>query len=680
MNKKANMRKLRIKSGIFFLIILFIIAGIFVFFNQFHINQEKLNATYAAESTIRNIETQLSRYIENSNLFKNIIVSEGSVDEQQFNRLAGFMKKNKDVIEAYELAPDGIVKQIYPYEGNEEAYEMNMLELSERKREALLAKESEKYTIAGPYELKQGGIGALIFDPIYVEDNTEFWGFSILVLNWESFMKEFQVTKLSDAGYRFNIWKRDSEGNRVTIADDGYGEVENALVVQCSVPNDTWYFEIAPKKNWIPLGLKVIEIIISVIIAFIISGSYIQVEKRKYREIMYADKLEKTAKEARKASEAKTRFLFNMSHDIRTPMNAIMGYSELLEDSLDDKEIALNYISKIKASNSMLLSLINYVLEMARIESGKVVLKEENGNLKKFVEMLKIVSQPQIEQKHLDIVWNLNVIHEDVRCDTTKMREIILNIVSNSIKYTPEGGKISVTITELKSDNVKYADYSFIIKDNGIGVDKDYLPHIFEEFSREHTSTESSVVGAGLGLPIVKSLVEMMNGRIEVQSERGKGTTFSVYLTFPIIDKKQELLEEKKNNSNEVVLTGLRLLLVEDNELNAEIAKEIMTRRGIQVELASNGEECLKILEKKPDYYYDAILMDVQMPVMNGYETTREIRSKTWSYASVPIIAVTANAFEEDKQKALQSGMNDFIAKPIEIPKLIEVLSKLIES
>ena len=422
-----------------------------------------------------------------------------------------------------------------------------------------------------------------------------------------------------------------------------------------------------------------LECIISIAISLILAGSYIQVEMRKYREVIYAVELEKTAKEARKASEAKTRFLFNMSHDIRTPMNAIMGYSELLEDSLDNKETALNYIKKIKASNSMLLSLINYVLEMARIESGKVVLKEEKGNLRNFVEMLKIVSQPQIEQKNLNIVWNLNIMHEDICCDTTKMREIVLNIVSNSIKYTPQGGNISVTITELKSDKEGYASYSFVIKDNGIGVDKDYLPHIFEEFSREHTSTESSVVGAGLGLPIVKALVEMMDGTIEVQSERGKGTTFSVYLTFPIAYKAEELLEKKKDNGHNAILTGLRLLLVEDNELNAEIAKEIMTRRGIQVELAENGKECLKILEKKPDFYYDAILMDVQMPVMDGYETTKAIRSKTWSYATIPIIAVTANAFEEDKQKALQSGMNDFIAKPIEIPKLLEVLSKLIE-
>ena len=202
MDKKTNMKKLRIKTGIFFLIILIIVSGIFVFFNQFHRNQEKLNATYTAESTIRNIETQLSRYIENSDLFKNIIASGSSVDDNEFAELSGYMKKDKDVIEAYELAPDGIVRQIYPYEGNEEAYGMNMLELPERKREALLAKESGKYTIAGPYELKQGGIGALIFDPIYREDNEEFWGFSILVLNWDSFMEEFEVQKLTDTGYR----------------------------------------------------------------------------------------------------------------------------------------------------------------------------------------------------------------------------------------------------------------------------------------------------------------------------------------------------------------------------------------------------------------------------------------------------------------------------------------------
>lgn len=676
-----DQNKLKRRTAIFFLVALFVSIIGFSFYNQFQGKEVKLNATYTAEATVRKVETQLSRYLENSDLLKSIISSGHSISQEEFAHLARFMKEDKNVIEAYELAPKGVVQQVYPYKGNEEAIGLNMLKLPERKTEALLAKNSNEYTIAGPYELKQGGIGALIFDPIYVESGKkkEFWGFSILVINWDKFLEELQIKKLGDADYKFDVWKKDAKGNRITIMNDGYGNVKNALTVSCSVPNDTWYFEIAPRNGWIPLSLKILEVFLSVMIAAFLAVGYWQTGMRKHREAAYAKKLEKSAKEAQVANEAKTRFLFNMSHDIRTPMNAIVGYSNLLEESLDNKEVALGYIKKIKASNKMLISLINYILEMARIESGKVVLKEEQGDLRNFIEILKAVSEPQVKEKDLDFTWDIDVEHVHIICDTTKLREIVMNIVNNAIKYTPQKGKVILSVKELEPEEEGYASYCFKVKDNGIGMHKDYIPHIFEEFSRERTSTESKVAGVGLGLPIVKSLVDMMDGTIKVESEQNKGTTFSVFLSFPIAEEREKVNDqqgESKRSKNP--LGGKQLLLVEDNELNADIAEEILTRQGFLVDLAENGQRCLELLKKKSEKFYDAILMDIQMPVLDGYETTKAIRNSQEHYAQIPIIAMTANAFEEDREHAIKAGMNAHIAKPVDFEKLIRVLSDML--
>lgn len=661
---------------------LLVCIGCFYFLFLLQEKEEKLNATYTAEATVRKIETQISRYLENSDLLKNIISSGHTVTDEEFSQLAGFMKKNQEVIEAYELAPDGIVSQIYPYAGNEEAMGMNMLELSERKREALMAKTSGKYTIAGPYELKQGGIGALLFDPIYMkeDDPDSFWGFSILVLNWNRFLEEAQIDKLDAAGYHFDVWKYDADGKKVTIMDCSHGEIKDAFHVSCEVPNDTWYFDIAPENGWVSRELTAAGIVLSVLIAALFTVGYWQTGMRRYRESIYAEKIEKSAREARVANEAKTRFLFNMSHDIRTPMNAIVGYANLLEDNLDRKEVALDYIKKIKASNSMLLSLINYILEMARIESGKVDLKQENGNLKRFLEMLQVVSEQQMQQKKLHFSWNLDVVHENVICDITKIREIVLNIVTNAIKYTPNGGDISVTIRETAAKKDGYGIYQFIVKDTGIGMHEEYLPHIFEEFSREKTSTESKVSGVGLGLPIVKSLVDMMGGTIGVESHLAQGTTFTVSLELPIAEKKVQEVKKKEKLPEPVAFEGKKILLVEDNELNAEIAMEILKMEGIHVDLAENGQRCLKMLDEKPEGYYDAILMDIQMPGMNGYDAARAIRKRQDKNADIPIIAMTANAFEEDKEQAIQAGMNGHIAKPVDVEKMFETLGSVLAS
>ena len=676
MNKEevVQLNKLKRKTGLFFIIVMGVMLICFIFLIQFEVNKEKISASYTAEDTVRKIETQLGRYLENSEMFKNIISSEHTISDEQFNQLASYMKKNKNVIEAYELAPNGIIEKAYPLKGNEKVIGMNTLELPERQKEANIARKSGEYTIAGPYELKQGGTGALLFDPIYINDGNEkkFWGFSILVLNWDAFLEELEVDKLEDATYHFKVWKEGNKGKHVTIMSCGHSSLNHTLSVACEVPNDTWYFEIVPFQGWIPMSYKIFGSIVSVLVAILLSMGYWQIILRREKEAVYAKQIEKVATEAQHANQAKTRFLFNMSHDIRTPMNAIIGYTQLLENNLDNKKQALDYISKLKSSSMILLSLINYILEMTQIESGKLDLKKEIGDLDDLVKNINIVVEPLIKEKKLHYSYHLEIKHHHIICDKTKLREIVLNILSNAIKYTPEGGNIELLIQEISFENNK-VKYHFIIIDNVIGMKEDFLPHIFEEFAREKTSTESKVPGVGLGLPIVKSLIDMMNGTIQVESKSNKGTKFTVELSF-LTSLQVENVNER--NTSTLDFSGKHILLVEDNELNAEIGIELLNTFKVIIDLAKNGEECIKILEKMPEGYYDLILMDIQMPIMDGYEATKIIRSFNNKNAQIPIIAMTANAFEEDRKHALQLGMNEHLAKPVDIEKLKDVLTK----
>ena len=688
MDQKRKMKRkyIRLKTTLVFIFIFLAVWCVIWIINQSQERREKLKATYTAESTVSRVESQLSKYLAESDLMKRIVEKEYDIDNEQFDKLAELMQEDEDVIEARELAEDGVVSRIYPMEGNEAAMGLDTLQNPARKKEARLARLSGEYTIAGPYELVQGGTGALLFDPAYITDQNgeeKFWGFSILVMNWDNFIQEVELEKLEEAGYDYQIWKKDLyTGEKIIIDESENSNLNNSLEVACSVPNDTWYFEIVPENGWITVSQKVFGVIISIALAVMASVGYWQYKMRRYKDILHEEELEKAAIEARMANEAKTRFLFYMSHDIRTPMNAIIGFADLLEKHLDDKKRVIDYISKIKHSSSFLLSLINYVLEMARIESGKATLKTETGDLKNLVNTLNDVFEPSIEEKKLQYTCNLKVENPYVHCDKTKLREILLNVISNSIKYTPEGGSVTVDITEEGHDaEKKVSFYRFTIEDTGIGMSKEYLPHIFEEFSRENTSTESKVIGTGLGLPIVKSLVDLMGGTIEVSSEVTVGTKTIIILPFLVSEEecKNAVQEQQESTKLLALLMGKRILLAEDNELNAEIAITILEEEGLKVEWAEDGIKCLEMLKKVPEDYYDMILMDIQMPNMDGYRTTEEIRSLPDKRAQIPIVAMTANVFDEDKKKAYEAGMNGYIAKPIDTKAIFSTLGEILQ-
>lgn len=385
--------------------------------------------------------------------------------------------------------------------------------------------------------------------------------------------------------------------------------------------------------------------------------------------------LKNALRRAEEGSRAKSSFLFAMSHDLRTPMNAIIGYAELMEAHWGEKEAATNYLQKLKGASQFLLALIGNVLEIARIESGKETLNEAPWNLMKLEETLDILLDREISRKQLTVNRNVNIRHANVYCDALKIREIIMNLLSNAVKYTAEGGKIVLDIEEKLSVQDDFMTLQIRVSDNGIGISKEYIPHIFDAFTRERSSSESGIIGTGLGLHIVKSFVDLMNGDISVESESGKGTCFTVEISCRKVPE-EELQQQMEEQPENVSLAGRRLLLAEDNGLNAEIAMTILQDAEAEVELAADGKIAVDMLKDAPVGYYDTVLMDIQMPNMNGYQATGVIRKLPDERAKIPIIAITANAFEEDRQAALAAGMDDYVAKPVEISELFRTIMK----
>lgn len=683
MIKKDNTSKqIRIYCLVVGIISFFIVSVCGQLLNRNTVNEEKMRAAFTAETTVNRIRSQLNRYLDVSEFFQNIIESGHQMDSKEFQALSQMISDDSQIIKVIEQAPDGVVKDIYPLKGNEAAFGIDMLNNPARKYEANLAMKSGQYTIAGPYELNQGGLGSLLFEPIYITDKSgekSFWGFSILVLDWNRFLEELELDKLTDASYCYQMWKKDgNSGKKTIIAQGGDAIHKGAVQISCKVPNDTWYFEIIPHTGWVTVKQQALVFLVAISIAVLATAICYLMLHRKQREKLYTEEIRKSAEKARKANEAKTRFLFNMSHDIRTPMNAIVGFSGLLEKSIHDEKKSLDYIKKIRVSSDILLTIINQVLEMARIESGKITLNPESVNIREMVEAMNTVFESSLTKKSLEYQCSLNVVHDQILCDKTKMEEIILNVVSNSIKYTNPHGKITVSIDELDSEDEKNANYKVVVEDNGIGMSQDYLPHIFEEFSREHTSTETRVAGTGLGLPIVKSLVDRMGGTIEVESEEGKGTRFIMKFSFPV-SLENQVREKEKQNIPDITekLEGKRILLAEDNELNAEIAETVLVEAGIEVKRVEDGLQCIEELKKMPENYYDVILMDVQMPNMDGYTATQRIRDLDDSRAEIPIIAMTANAYDEDRRKAQEAGMDGFLAKPLDVDEMMRLLGKI---
>lgn len=419
----------------------------------------------------------------------------------------------------------------------------------------------------------------------------------------------------------------------------------------------------------------------------ILAITYVIDLTNEYKEKQYKKELEKSHVElekalesANRANQAKSIFLNNMSHDIRTPMNAILGYTQLICERITDPEI-LHYQEMIDQSGKLLLSIINNVLDMARIESGQMELDEAYHHTGEVVNEACDVFEMEARKKNITMKHTLHVEHPDIICDKVKMREILTNIIGNAVKYTPPGGEIVISTVDFPCEEEGYVMVQTTVEDTGIGMSEEFLPHLFDSFARERTTTEGKVAGSGLGMAIVKSLVEMMKGTIQVESKLGKGSKFTITIPHKIAEPEQDKKKLSAESIKDIDFTGKHILLAEDNELNAEIATIILENIGVSVDHVEDGALCVERLEKAPAGMYDLILMDIQMPNMDGYSSTQNIRHLSDKEKScIPIIAMTANAFVEDRKKAFEVGMNGYIAKPIDVDELKETLASVFDA
>jgi len=483
----------------------------------------------------------------------------------------------------------------------------------------------------------------------------------------------------------------DKNGNGSFVALDSRG-VENryAYALINGVPGyavivGTESDSLVKRQNNLPF---VLIVVLSVILAFMVNIIHFRRESHKERQqldiiVKQESQLRKALETAQNANRAKTVFLNNMSHDIRTPMNAIIGFNTLARKHLDDRKLTEEYLDKISLSSDHLLSLINDVLDMSRIESGRIELDNIETNLIGVVNDLKTIVQGDVDNKKLTLFTDTTKVNNaNVYCDRIRLNQILLNLISNAIKFTPEGGTIGITLVEKPCAESDSSEYEFHVKDSGIGMKEDFVSRVFEPFERERTSTVSGIQGTGLGMAIAKNIVDKMGGSIQVISKEGVGTEFIVNVVFKLLvesDDIHELDESAENPDEEFEFDGIKVLLVEDNELNLEIATEVLEEAGFIVSTATDGTEAVEKMSAASAGDFDVILMDIQMPIMDGYEATKRIRAlPDKDVANIPIIAVTANAFNEDKKSALDAGMNGYAAKPLDIPNLFETLKSVL--
>ena len=452
------------------------------------------------------------------------------------------------------------------------------------------------------------------------------------------------------------------------VRDAETNEIIGALCIEMDMESSYLFLE---KINNIVFKVAVVA---AFVIVLIIIFMYRWMRKQNEKDLIQQKKLEETAAAADAANAAKTRFLLNMSHDIRTPMNAILGYSKLMRGHISDPEMQ-HYQEMIEQSGNVLLSIINNVLDMARIESGEMELDENYSETGNIVSGVCSVFEMESQKKNLTIEHYVNVQHPDIICDKTKMQEVLTNIIGNAVKYTPPGGTITITTDELPDEREGYIKIRTVVEDNGIGMSREFLPHLFDSFTRERDTTSAKVVGTGLGMAIVKSLVDLMDGSVTVESELGKGTKFTVTIPHKIAPPEYYAKKASNEANEKVEFSGKHILLAEDNELNMEIAEFMLQNEGADVSKAWNGQEAVELFRNSEPGEFDVILMDIMMPVMNGYEATKMIRSLDREDAKkIPIIAMTANAFTEDRIRAKEAGMNEHVAKPVDVELLMKVI------
>ena len=643
-------------------------------------SRAELNAVTYAD----HMKADIVRGIDITNTFEQIVISEnGKIS--MFSKVAENMMA--DYVQSIQIAPDGVVTEIYPEDGNK-AGKIDLIYDKERGKISCYARDNDVITMQGPFSLKQGGTGIAVRNPVYVEQKNgerTFWGFTIVIIRVPDIFAD-SIKSLTDFSYEYKLSKS------IAPWDETYEEVYGSVVEMIDpvtytfeLGDSQWVLEVMPENGWNSneklyrlwgCGLLIVLLLTGFVFMIMLLH---RTQESENTVVKLNKKLQKALEQAKTASVEKSNFLFNMSHDIRTPMNAVIGMTSLIRHDAGNKDKVIEYADKIDVSSQHLLGIINDILDMSKIEAGKTVFKYDDFSILNFIQKINNLFHSQIDEKKQTLTTKKNIRHEWVNGDQLHLMQIFNNLLSNAVKYTQEGGEIQFLVEECETNSSVYAKYRFLVRDNGIGMSADFKDKIFDAFTRAENSVTNKIQGTGLGMAITRNLVEAMGGTIDVESELGQGSCFEVLIELRIAEDRTVALaaQEDTDEQDGNILQGMRFLCAEDNELNAEILTELLKIEGAECTICENGEEVLKAFEQSAPGDYDMILMDVQMPVMNGYEATKAIRRSSHELAkTIPIIAMTANAFSEDIQHSLAAGMNAHVSKPVEM----KVLEKTIRS
>ena len=632
-------------------------------------SRAELNAVTYAD----HMKADIVRGIDITNTFEQIVISKnGKIS--MFSKVAENMMA--DYIQSIQIAPDGVVAEIYPEAGNETG-KIDLIHDKERGKISCYARDNDVITMQGPFSLKQGGMGIAVRNPVYLEQKNgerTFWGFTIVIIRVPDIFAD-SIKSLSDFGYEYKLSKNIAPWDETYKEVYGSGvEMIDPVTYTFELGDSQWMLEVMPKNGWnrnekiyILWGCGLLIVLLLTGFVFVLMLLH-RTQKSENTVLELNKKLQKALEQAKTASVEKSNFLFNISHDIRTPMNAVLGMTSLIRHDAGNKDKVIEYADKIDISSRHLLGIINDVLDMSKIEAGKTVFKYNDFSILNFIQEINNLFYSQIDEKKQTLTTKKNIRHEWVNGDQVHLMQIFSNLLSNAVKYTQEGGKIQFLVEECETNSPVYAKYRFLVRDNGIGMSADFTDIIFDAFTRAESSVTNEIQGTGLGMAITKKLVEAMRGTIDVESELGQGSCFEVLIDLKIAEDKSvsSASQTEKDEQDDSILQGMRFLCAEDNELNAEILTELLKIEGAECTICENGERVLETFEKSAPGDYDMILMDVQMPVMNGYEAAKAIRRSSHELAkTIPIIAMTANAFSEDIQHSLAAGMNAHVSKPV---------------
>lgn len=621
---------------------------------------EKVSTIYAERT-----ESLINSIFHKTDVLATVVkLQNGDISEETFNTVAHLVYEENAGIRGIQYMPGAVVTYSYPLEGNEGVMGKNFLEIPDRKKDVLLAIDTKKIALSGPYELIQGGLGVVARNPIFLTDangNEYFWGFSAIVLDLPDALSDAQLDRLSESGYNFQLFNVNENGERIVIAGDEDMDTSKAVNSGVQVPNHEWTLAVSTKRPWAPLVAGIGTCIIGVFLTYILWKVYRLVDRE------------------REAVAAKNEFFSNISHDMRTPLNAVLGYTQLARDetlTMPEKDA---YLAKIESSGNLLLELINDTLMLSKGSCGKIQLHPEPCSVTAVGKAILAPVTVLAQKKEIALIVDVDQWqNRTVMMDRLYVEKIILNLLTNAVKYTPAGGHVWVSVKDLPSD-ASQAKVSIVIKDDGIGMSKDFQAHMFEPFMQENQHGYESN-GTGLGLAIVKQSVDLLHGTIKINSTEGKGTEVIVELAFPLAAKKEEQMHVEESVSEEDHISGRRILVCEDNALNREIVVTMLKHHQVNVATALNGQEGVDCFAESSPHEFDAVLMDLRMPVMDGLCAARKILAMDREDAkTIPIIAMTADVFAEDIQKCIDAGMNGHIAKPIDPNTMFDTLNQLLK-